>query len=279
MHAGEDGINEPTTCDACGASTTYACAESLPPGAGAGDFDVALIVRGGPARAGTQVALGGVADIEIGKADGKAVQLLGSRVSRHHATLSRVDFGPGRWAIRDVGSTNGTFVNGARLAKGEPFTLSIGDRVALGDFELDVRDASLVAVEATSAGAGGDVAAALADSYGGFDLAAEPALKAPPVARPAPVAKPAGPGRPCKRCKATLAPGAKFCTGCGTDVATGKRAVLSKDIDENQLYATTESVVGPLSFLIRLGLFPIASVALGGHKPIATWAVTGLTAL
>ena len=47
-------------------------------------------------------------------------------VSRQHAVISVVQ---GQWTVRDLGSTNGTYVNGAQLANGETRTIANGDRV------------------------------------------------------------------------------------------------------------------------------------------------------
>lgn len=52
-------------------------------------------------------------------------------VSRRHAELSRDDEG---WWIRDLGSVNGTLVNGERL--GERHLLKIGDRIEIEGFGL-----------------------------------------------------------------------------------------------------------------------------------------------
>jgi hypothetical protein len=49
-------------------------------------------------------------------------------VSRRHA---KVNFSDGTWRIEDLGSTNGTWVNGRRLEPGRPCPLRIGDSVAL----------------------------------------------------------------------------------------------------------------------------------------------------
>jgi hypothetical protein len=54
-------------------------------------------------------------------------------VSRRHAAIERRD---GVVMLTDLGSTNGTFVNGRRLASGAACTLSPGDRVALGALAL-----------------------------------------------------------------------------------------------------------------------------------------------
>lgn len=47
-------------------------------------------------------------------------------VSRRHAVVSAAQ---GRWTVRDLDSTNGTWVNGARLAEGETRAIHDGDRV------------------------------------------------------------------------------------------------------------------------------------------------------
>ena len=55
-------------------------------------------------------------------------------VSRHHARL-KVD--GGELTIEDLGSMNGTTVDGERLLKGQPRTIRRGARVGLGDVEFD----------------------------------------------------------------------------------------------------------------------------------------------
>lgn len=52
-------------------------------------------------------------------------------VSREHAALVRRG---GEWWIVDLGSTNGTMVNGTRAAE-QP--LNPGDRIQLGEVELE----------------------------------------------------------------------------------------------------------------------------------------------
>lgn len=55
------------------------------------------------------------------------------RISRRHAVIRS---GDGSIGIEDLGSTNGTTVNGEPLAPGTTRNLSAGDRVGLGGFEL-----------------------------------------------------------------------------------------------------------------------------------------------
>lgn len=80
-----------------------------------------------------------VAELRVGRSDpasngADAPQMNGAAndpaLSRRHAVLRRQ--GDGTYAIEDLGSTNGTEVNGRQIAAGEPVTLGDGDRVHLG---------------------------------------------------------------------------------------------------------------------------------------------------
>ncbi|MCL6580111.1 MAG: FHA domain-containing protein [Firmicutes bacterium] len=53
------------------------------------------------------------------------------KVSRRHAIVRRT--GSGRWTIADMGSRNGTYVNGERLPVDVPKPLQAGDIVKLAD--------------------------------------------------------------------------------------------------------------------------------------------------
>src|SRR5579872_7290290 len=66
-------------------------------------------------------------------------------VSRHHCVFTVDDF---TVRLRDLGSTNGTFVNGERL-QGQ-VVLKPGDQVSVGklSFEIVVREAATVAIPA-----------------------------------------------------------------------------------------------------------------------------------
>jgi hypothetical protein len=78
------------------------------------------------------------AELRIGRVDprsnGEAPQITGAAddpgLSRRHAVLRRR--ADGAYAIEDLGSTNGTEVNGRQIAAGERVALGDGDRVHLG---------------------------------------------------------------------------------------------------------------------------------------------------
>jgi predicted component of type VI protein secretion system len=67
-------------------------------------------------------------------------------LSRHHAEVARLP--TGEYRLEDLSSTNGTFVNGARLQA--PVVLALGDEIELGSSKLVVR--ALPAVAAPPAG-------------------------------------------------------------------------------------------------------------------------------
>ena len=71
--------------------------------------------------------IGGDSDLMIGRAAGCDIELTDDTVSRRHAKLA---FRAGSWSIQDLGSTNGTIVNGKRVGRCQ---LEPGDRVRLGE--------------------------------------------------------------------------------------------------------------------------------------------------
>jgi hypothetical protein len=71
-----------------------------------GDFESCLLIEAGPSRVGEQIFLAGQKAIEIGKSQGKTIQLVGTLVSRHHCQL--VWTGQRGWRIEDNESTQVT---------------------------------------------------------------------------------------------------------------------------------------------------------------------------
>jgi pSer/pThr/pTyr-binding forkhead associated (FHA) protein len=59
-----------------------------------------------------------------------------SAISRQHAVIEAKE---GRMYITDLGSTNGTFLNGVRIAGGEPKEINYGDTITIADEEFSYR--------------------------------------------------------------------------------------------------------------------------------------------
>jgi pSer/pThr/pTyr-binding forkhead associated (FHA) protein len=89
---------------------------------------VSLVFASGP-LAGSEVALE-KPRVTIGRSKDSEVVVDDASISHQHAAL---ELGSGGYRIRDLGSTNGVVVNGARMALAE---LKHGDRIALGQIEL-----------------------------------------------------------------------------------------------------------------------------------------------
>src|SRR5438876_5411349 len=70
-------------------------------------------------------------ELRIGRGEQNDLRLNDGSVSRYHAFLRRVD---GRYLLSDVGSQNGTFVNGRQVHA--PSALQSGDRIRAGTTEL-----------------------------------------------------------------------------------------------------------------------------------------------
>src|SRR3954470_17751848 len=80
------------------------------------------------------------ADVVIGR-EGCDVVLADPEVSRRHAALRSTAEGP---AVEDLGSTNGTFVNGERITGVR--VLADGDVVAFGSTEWVMRAAAAAGI-------------------------------------------------------------------------------------------------------------------------------------
>lgn len=85
-----------------------------------------LVMRSGPTPGAVHPLEGD--QIMIGRDSSNGVAINDPEVSRRHARLT---FQGGKYVIEDLGSTNGTFINGQRLSG--PHVLKAGDVVALGE--------------------------------------------------------------------------------------------------------------------------------------------------
>ena len=75
--------------------------------------------------------------LNVGRASDNELMLNHSSVSKIHAALLMSS--EGTLLVADTGSTNGTFINGRRIAYGESRLLEDGDVVGFGDVEVRLR--------------------------------------------------------------------------------------------------------------------------------------------
>ncbi len=92
-------------------------------------FNVLIAEKGG----GTQTLSFQKAEVNIGRVPGNDIVLAKGNVSKHH---SRIVFKDGKYIILDLRSTNGTFVNGKRIAA--PQVVRSTDKIHIGDYILSV---------------------------------------------------------------------------------------------------------------------------------------------
>lgn len=97
-----------------------------------------LIMRTGPTPGATFILEGD--QLNIGRDSTNEITINDAEISRRHARLT---FQGGKYVLEDLGSTNGTFVNGQRLAG--PRVLKAGEVVSFGEqivlvFEIITND-------------------------------------------------------------------------------------------------------------------------------------------
>jgi len=111
----------------------------------------------------------------IGRDSSNAVPINDAEISRKH---SRLSFQGGKYVLEDLGSTNGTFVNGQRLAG--PVVLKAGDVVSLGEQIVLMYDAINM-----------DPGATIASSRKAARVSPPPMQPSAPAPMPAPAYAPA----------------------------------------------------------------------------------------
>lgn len=84
-----------------------------------------------PTRTGFSITL--KARHAIGRAAGNDLRLTFREVSSEHAVI---EWTGERWTIQDLGSSNGTLLNGKLVTPDKPVTLEVGDKLAFGHIEL-----------------------------------------------------------------------------------------------------------------------------------------------
>ena len=172
-------------------------------------FSIIISEKGGAERRETYDRT----EINVGRVQGNDLMLPKGNVSKRHARLL---FRDGRFIVTDLKSTNGTYVNGRKIAQAT--IVREGDKIYIGDFVLRIESAD-GAVAGSSAGASdpGALGAAQGMPTGGppppanEDSSDAPAPD-PGMLRPAALAKPAsaprgaGPSQPSPGPSATPRP-------------------------------------------------------------------------
>jgi len=74
-------------------------------------------------------------EVRLGRQPGSEIELPFPPVSLAHARLFRGE-SPSEWWLEDLGSTNGTWLDGARLQGGRPVSLRAGQRMRLATVEV-----------------------------------------------------------------------------------------------------------------------------------------------
>lgn len=96
-----------------------------------------LVVKSGPPR--SNIGPLAAREWRLGRAPENDVSLIDIAVSRQHALLAVRD---GRWTLRDLGSTRGTFLNAQRIDPQHEVVLLAGDQLRIGSWTFEVRFAS-----------------------------------------------------------------------------------------------------------------------------------------
>lgn len=89
-------------------------------------------VTGGP-LSGTSITLSG-APVTFGRAPDNTIVISDDFASSHHARIVAAN---GSWVLEDLGSTNGTIVDGSRMHS--PISLRIGTQITIGHTTLETQ--------------------------------------------------------------------------------------------------------------------------------------------
>ncbi len=205
-----------------------------------------LEVVAGPAR-GSRIDISS-APLTIGRGEQGDGRLHGDpELSRRHAQV-RVLPGHGL-LIEDLGSSNGTFVNGRRIPA--PTVLRAGDEIELGGTKLRVAGDEAPSAPAAAPPRGQAQAPPAQAQAPPAQAQAPPAqAQAPPAQAPAPAARPQPPPpparRPALRVVAGWAPGTIIPIGDGP-IVLGKRAEGAAALGSDRAIADEHARLSPLA--------------------------------
>jgi hypothetical protein len=121
----------PAAAGAAGAAAAVGAASAGGAASGSSDSPSKLVITSGQ-KAGTEFPLGRD-EITIGRSSDSAIIIRDDYTSTHHA---RMMIWNGRWMIQDLDSTNGTYLDGARVTAPVPIPLGATIKVGATTFEL-----------------------------------------------------------------------------------------------------------------------------------------------
>jgi hypothetical protein len=98
---------------------------------------IARITQGNDSREVPLTFKPGGKRLNVGRASDNELRIVDASVSKIHAALLMT--AEGTLLVADTGSTNGTFINGRRIAYGESRLIEDGDVVGFGDVEVRLR--------------------------------------------------------------------------------------------------------------------------------------------
>jgi membrane associated rhomboid family serine protease len=222
---------------------------STPTSVGAAEWAV-LVIAEGPQRVGEQLLIRGDGPIGVGAATDNLIVLSGNGVLPHHGRLVRSE---DHWRVEDLSGAAGVVVNELPATDHE---LRRGDAVGIGEFQLDYT--GIVDHVPVQAHVSRSASAALAQTF-----------TTPPPSQLG--------GVVCPSCGKSLPLDAKICVDCGINLRTGRPLLTARGVDENELYARTETAVRALSWVLPFGVYPVASEGFGTSRPYVIWAVALLT--
>ncbi|MGB3732298.1 FHA domain-containing protein FhaB/FipA [Microbacterium sp.] len=93
-----------------------------------------LVITSGP-KEGLDVPLGTADSLSIGRSSESGLVIRDDYTSSHHARLTRRG---DIWTLQDLGSTNGTFLNGQKLSD-KPVQVQIGTPIKVGATTFELR--------------------------------------------------------------------------------------------------------------------------------------------
>jgi pilus assembly protein CpaF len=162
-------------------------------------------------------------EINVGRVQGNDLMLPKGNVSKHHARLL---FRDGRFIVTDLKSTNGTYVNGRKIAQAT--IVREGDKIYIGDFVLRLETNGATASPEGTASEEESIRTIARDNQRGGPLPPPPAPVPPPA--PAPVAAPPPPAPVAVTLKApTHPPGAPLPRPQAANVSNAPPPMVSRE--------------------------------------------------